>query len=597
MTMVMDSGTAIGRSEGDALNVLAAEENGSRAGTGEDAVMTMFADSRTKTGHCDGDALNALEAIVGRENIQTDQNAREYHSRACIPVTRMCGAVVHPGSAEEIQQIFRVATRFDLRIWTFSGGNNWGYGTKNACHEGAVVLVLNRMNRILEVNDRLAYAVVEPGVTQGQLSEYLREKHPDLWLDVNDATPKASIVGNGIERGYGCTPHGDHFAHLCGLEVVLPNGELMRTGSPVSGNRSWNTHKWGCGPYIEGLFSQSNLGIVVKAGVWLLPRPEAFNMYSFSLDREADLPEAIDRLRELGLHGMVQSNTHMANTIGMLSVIKQYPRHMLKSGETFLSDEALVELRKRYGLGAWMLAGGIYGSRAEVRLRKKALRRSLGPLGRVQFFDTHKAALAEFYLRLHDRFPGNAMLRMLEWFRGFVMPEHIDLVRSLPGEFALHQGVTDECITRMGYFKVKGEIPLHNLNPARDGGGVICHAPAVPATGEDSREILRIVKPLFRKHGFDFFGCFTRMNERTNFMLALIYFDQTDPGEKARACQLFEELRETTDRAGYQCYRSGVMHYESAMATAPVLSRFLNDIKKTVDPHGIMAPGRYGLGG
>jgi 4-cresol dehydrogenase (hydroxylating) len=542
------------------------------------------------------EALATLRAIVGERYVETVAQTREFHSRACIPETTTCAAVVHPGSTDELRRIVVAAAHYKLRLWTFGGGNNWGYGTKNAAESGAVVLLLHRMNRILEVNEKLAYAVVEPGVTQQQLSEYLQEKHPKLWLDVNDATPRANVIGNGLERGYGCTTHGDHFAQLCGLEVVLPDGELLRTGGPVPNNRSLHTHKWGCGPYLEGLFSQSNLGIVVKAGVWLLPKPECFKMFTFALNEEANLPEVVERLRELALHKQVQSHTHMANTLGMLSVVAPYPWSLLREGETFLSDEVLAGLRRHYGVGAWMLAGGLYGTKAEVCLHKKAVIKKLGPLGRVQFFDARKAAWAVRYLRLHERFPEHPLLRIVERVRRLVFPEHLAVLKTLPGEFNIHQGITDECVTKMAYFKVHGPIPAENLDPARDGGGVICHAPAVPATGKDTSEILNLVRPLFRKHGFDFFGCLTKMNERTNFLLTLIYFDQRNPEEKARAKRLFNELSEATDQAGFQSYRCGVMHYASLSRRSPVWSRFVNELKQTVDPHGVMAPGRYGMG-
>ena len=66
-------------------------------------------------------------------------------------------------------------------------------------------------------------------------------------------------------------------AAQCGMEVVLPNGELMRTGmGAMPGNRSWNLYKRGLGPTPDQLFMQSNFGIVTKMGVWLMPSPECY---------------------------------------------------------------------------------------------------------------------------------------------------------------------------------------------------------------------------------------------------------------------------------------------------------------------------------
>lgn len=106
-------------------------------------------------------------------------------------------------------------------------------------------------------------------MTQGQLSAHLREHGSKLWLDCTDSTPEGSVIGNALERGVGYTPYWDHFGNLCGLEVVLPTGEIVRTGGGPPNSLTWHTYKWGTykwgtGPYLEGLFSQSNFGIATS---------------------------------------------------------------------------------------------------------------------------------------------------------------------------------------------------------------------------------------------------------------------------------------------------------------------------------------------
>ena len=90
------------------------------------------------------------------------------------------------------------------------------------------------MNRIHEVNVELAYAVVEPGVSQGQLYEYLEEHETGLCLDCTGAGRGASLVGNALDRGFGHTRYGDHFATACGLEgrtAILALGEKGSSGA------------------------------------------------------------------------------------------------------------------------------------------------------------------------------------------------------------------------------------------------------------------------------------------------------------------------------------------------------------------------------
>ena len=143
-----------------------------------------------------------------------------------------------------------------------------------------MVVDLSRMNRILECNAELGYVVVEPGVSQQQLYDHVRQAAPGYWVDCTGAGPDASIVGNAVERGFGHTPYGDHVRTSCGMEVVLANGEVLRTGfGHYAGARTAQVYPYGVGPVLDGLFTQSNFGIVTRLGVWLYPKPEAFRFF------------------------------------------------------------------------------------------------------------------------------------------------------------------------------------------------------------------------------------------------------------------------------------------------------------------------------
>ena len=110
-------------------------------------------------------AVVEIGMIVGAAHVLIESEALARHSRDTIPWQRTCSAVVRPGSREEVCAIVTIAGRHGLSVWTFSKGKNWGYGATMAAQNGAVILILERMNRILEVNEDLAYAVIEPGVT------------------------------------------------------------------------------------------------------------------------------------------------------------------------------------------------------------------------------------------------------------------------------------------------------------------------------------------------------------------------------------------------------------------------------------------------
>jgi len=541
------------------------------------------------------DLVAELAAIVGPPHVLADEPGRELHSRTTEPRSRRCRAVVHPGSAQEVSAILRLAARHGVPVWPFSRGNNWGYGTKNALEEGAIVLVLERMNRILEVNGELAYAVIEPGVTQQQLHEHLSAHHPYLIADCTDSTPLGSVLGNAIERGYGYTPYGDHFGHLCGLEVVLPSGELLRTGGAGETCATWNTHKWGSGPALDGLFSQGNFGVVVKGGIWLRPKPEKLVLFTLDVARPQDLPAAVDGLRQLALAGIVQCHVHMANAFQTLSLVQKYPLDLLARGMR-IPEERLAELKAHYGLPEWTAVGGIYGTARQARACERAIARVLKGAGKLSFFDAAKVAQAARLAGLWERSQGRGLMAAVaKAIKSQVTPKDFALVALLPDMYGLLQGKPTWTVLRSAYFKSRITPAPGDLDPARDRCGLMWLAPAVPMTGTHAQKALGLVQPLFAQFDFNMSACFTMMNERTLFFLLGIFFDQEHAAERDRAGELYRKLHAALAQHGYQHYRGGIPAWTADAAPGSTANRLLGEIKQTLDPAGILAPGRYNL--
>jgi 4-cresol dehydrogenase (hydroxylating) len=205
-----------------------------------------------------------------------------------------------------VQRVLKVCNRYRVPVWPVSTGRNFGYGSAAPATRGQVILDLKRMNRIIDVDPVLCTALVEPGVTYQQLHDYLREHNIPLWLDFPAPGPLASPMGNTLERGGGQTPYGDHFANCCGMEVILADGTVLRTGlGEVAGTRSWQAYKYGFGPYLDGIFTQSNFGIVSKIGLWLMPAPPA-HMTFMAMWPQADAVErAVETIRPLRYDGTI----------------------------------------------------------------------------------------------------------------------------------------------------------------------------------------------------------------------------------------------------------------------------------------------------
>jgi 4-cresol dehydrogenase (hydroxylating) flavoprotein subunit len=185
-------------------------------------------------------------------------------------------AVVMPTTVEEVQAAVRVANERRIPLWTHSRGMNNGYGGPAPRLDGSVIVSLRNMNRVLEIDEELAYCVVEPGVRWFDLYDAVKAGGHKLMVSIPDLG-WGGVVSNFLENGATYLPQAQDMAAYCGMEVVLANGEVLRTGmGAMPNNGSWHVYKRSLGPTLDQLFMQSNFGIVTKLGVWLMPWPECY---------------------------------------------------------------------------------------------------------------------------------------------------------------------------------------------------------------------------------------------------------------------------------------------------------------------------------
>ncbi|OYX62213.1 MAG: hypothetical protein B7Y88_14585, partial [Sphingomonadales bacterium 32-64-17] len=254
-------------------------------------------------------ARERFSRLLGAEGVQAEGPLfAEFHDPFEGPdaVGHQPSLVVQPASVEEVQAVLKLATELGVHLWTSSMGRNFGYGGSAPVVDGGVVLNLRRMNRVLEIDVAQGYALIEPGVSFAQLYDALREQDAPLMMSVPDLG-WGSIIGNALEHGYGYNVMGDHASAICGMEAVLADGTLLRTGQgALPGSPLWACHRRGYGPSLDSLFMQSNFGVVTKAGLWLMPRPEIFATGTITCQGENDIAPLVDMIRGLLREGVLQ---------------------------------------------------------------------------------------------------------------------------------------------------------------------------------------------------------------------------------------------------------------------------------------------------
>ncbi|AFM28090.1 FAD-binding oxidoreductase [Desulfomonile tiedjei] len=541
------------------------------------------------------DFVKRLIEICGSEHVLRSPEAIELYSRCTIPWSRTCGAVALPDNVDQVSRIVQLCNEYGTPVWTFSRGHNWGYGTVLALQQGALILILRRMNRIHEVNEELCYAVVEPGVSQGQLNGYLKSKGFNLWIDCTDSSPDGSLIGNALDKGVGYTPYGDHFGNLCGMEVVLANGQVVTTGGVSKQCPTRHIYQWGVGPCIDGLFAQSSLGIVTKAGLWLMPKPEAFEMFVIGISDPKPLAPVIDAQRKLALRGII-SHCHGFNAFLALARSIGYPSHLL-DGKQLLDKEVIEQLAAEQGLPPWTFVGGIYGTSRQVRTNKREIAKYLSRLGHLVFIgELSQKSLNRIVEGV--RRPGfhGAFYRGLKSFLHlFVDRISTKTIESLLALYPILRGEPNEDILAAAYFKNKERQPKENLDPARDACGLIFFAPILPAIGNEIQVFLQNIERICSSNHFETAVLLIQSNPRTFIVLVPLFFDRTNAEEAERCQRTYDQLCEFLKIHHYQQYRCTTPQMDNILQDNPSYQDFMKKIKLAIDPNHIIAAGRYGV--
>ena len=530
------------------------------------------------------DMLQALSAFVdalGRDNVLTDEESIARAETATFATRQRVPAVLRPADTSQVAACLRIASRFEVPVYPVSGGRNWGLGSRVPTGERSVVMDLSRMNRILEFDDRMGILTVEPGVTFRQVSEFLLENNAVRFLSVIGGPPEASVVGNALERGDAMGPHGERILWCGGFQVVLPRGDILETGFRRFGNTRLGPYsRWGVGPSLDGLFSQSNLGIVTQMTFWLTLRPASFQSFLFTMRDGQRMGEVVDRLRDLQDRGVVSPNSvAIWNHYKMIASEQQYPWESSR-GQTPLLPDQLAGIESPWKKSQWIGVGGLYSaSRAHGRADKRMVKRALkGLTDRLVFVGQTSARWALRFKGLLGRVTGVDIQ---------------DVVKTMYLE-SVFLGHPTRRSTKSTYWRKKTPLPpLGRMDPDLDRCGVIWLCPVVPYDAEHIRKAAGIVDKTALEFGFEPQMAFIMPNERMIYMFPSLVYDRDIDGEDERGMACHDSMLKLMIDEGYIPYRLGIQSMNSLPASMPAYARFMHDLKHLVDPKGVLAPGRY----
>lgn len=244
-----------------------------------------------------------LAEAVGAKYVSTEEFVLQSYSEDFgIMPPAMPDFVVRPHTSEEIAEVMKIANEFNVPVVPRGGGSAQEAGSTPA--RGGIVVETLRMDQILELDESNGTVTCGAGITYVRLMDHLEKKGWKIGTAPSGAmagTPGAHIARPGV--GWGNIKYVSSGDQALGLKVVLPNGDIVSTGTAANPN-SDVFFRYGLGPDLTGLFigAEGALGIITECTLRMYPMPEKIYLERYTT---ADLSTAIDIFRQLALHNLV----------------------------------------------------------------------------------------------------------------------------------------------------------------------------------------------------------------------------------------------------------------------------------------------------
>jgi len=526
-------------------------------------------------------AVKEWKGAIGKDYVIERQELQHYLENV-TGLERDIPAVVLPNNTEEVQRIVEIANEFETPLYPISKGKNWGLGSRLPVRDDATVVDLSRMDKIHYVDVKHGYVVLEPGVTQIQLYEYLQKNKIPLIMDVTGSGLYSSIIGNALERGVGYFT--DRGEEISGLTVVLGNGEILKTGfGHYEGAKTTHLFKHGIGPSLDGLFIQSNCGIVTRSGVNLMHQSDYHTTFVSKIKGEDYLPEFVERLGKLKRKDITKSVVHLGNRERSRISICPLIFENLKERDPQIDEKYLrslsEELFNSEFSGPWTATGRLFGTRGQVKDAKSQIRKAMKGIGKVMY-------LTDGFINTAEK------LSKVLGFVPYVKKKGI-VLSSVRPIYNFTKGVPTDDAVKSVYWPLMN--PPKNLDPDHSDCGVIYYLPVTPIDGGEVKKVVSITNEVLKSYGFTPAMTLNTLNKRAMETVISIPFDRGKPDKVKMANESVKELHRKLTAQGIYPYRASIDMMEDVIDPNDSFWQISREIKRSLDPKGIISPGRYNL--
>jgi 4-cresol dehydrogenase (hydroxylating) len=505
--------------------------------------------------------FQACRSSLGEDRVL---QTKEKNGSPSLP--RDVAGIVEPRSKDEVQAILRLANRFYVHLFPISTGKNWGFGSALPVKSGACLLSLRHLNRIREINLTFGFAVVEPGVTQGDLAEALKTQNAPWRLDVTGAGPDTSLVGNALERGIAY--HSQRTQTTRALELVLGDGTTLSTGFQDPRVRLLNNvYAHGVGPDPTGLFFQSRFGVITAMTIDLMPAVSTHTSVGLNLETHR-LPQLIETLRHLTRDGAQEGVPHIANRARFFSFM--VPLIVRRSRKPLTYPQAEAMLRKVFPQ-EWTLLTSIRGPGPLARAKARLIKRALKPLGRVWIM--------------------TPIMLFLQRVAGWVLPAVRAVMNATVSVQELPLGVPSE--DPLYFLDYELAHPQNTPDLDRHTRGFLYLVPLMPSEGETVRRFLDFIPSLKAAAGQEPAVTLNALDARVMEAVVSLSFDKSDPKAVQHVVAVGKDWLERLREIGAHPYRVHIDHMDQATPAEGPWAELHKKLASTLDPNNVLSRGRY----
>jgi len=427
-----------------------------------------------------------------------------------------------------------------------STDRNWGYRFPDSLPENTDLLHMGRLAAIRNVEKISAthpVALIEAGVTQGQLADTLAARKLPLFVNVTGSARDTSVIGNGLDGGIGY--FGSRREDLFGLEVVLPDGEMLYTGMRSAGDAEPLAllQKYGPGPHLDGMFYQSSAGVVVSACTQLRIRPPVQVALSINLRPGQCFMRFIDSLAALRRSDILTNVIHVGNRARTHSTLLPAVRRQLAAlglatGDLEAESQATLAL---LGTDEWSALVGVGGTRRQVAAIVHEVQQVMKAQARVRVVSAARLKVGKKLTGWLSGIPiarrAQALLRALEPLQGLAVGTPTD---------AAVQSLLDDAN--------ESSVAPRDLDHSRV--GIFYMSPIMPLDGEAIQQTLNLLQGCAARHGFTAYVTVNIESRLTAIAVTNILFDRTEPAEQARAEGCVDEMYRELAERGLEVYRA-----------------------------------------